>query len=135
MPSAASSCASATSSTALVDGVINNYMACRAIFDVKQGAPNRNPWAAKRCPNNADPNPQDTSAAACLTDGQIATLKMVYSPYVFATPLANGVKSLRHVVPEYGSLRQRPDRQCALSADRRARPKMRRCTAISAFWA
>jgi feruloyl esterase len=77
----------------LVDGIMNNYMACRAIFDVKQGAPNRDPWAAKRCPNNVDPNPQDTSAAACLTDGQIATLKMVYSPYVFATPLANGVKS------------------------------------------
>jgi hypothetical protein len=77
----------------LADGVINNYMACRAIFDVKQGEPNRNPWAAKRCPDNADPNPQDTSAAACLTDGQIATLKMVYSPYLFATPLANGVKS------------------------------------------
>jgi hypothetical protein len=30
---------------------------------------------------------------ACLTDGQIATLKMVYSRYDFATPLANGVKS------------------------------------------
>ena len=83
----------------LVDGVINNYMACRAIFDVKQGDPNRNPWAAKRCPNNVDPNPQDTSAAACLTDGQISTLKMVYSPYVFATPLANGVKSFGMWVP------------------------------------
>lgn len=77
----------------LVDGVINNYMACRAIFDVKQGNKNRNPWAAKRCPNNVDPNPQDTTAAACLTDGQISTLKLVYSPYEFATPLANGVKS------------------------------------------
>ena len=77
----------------LVDGIMNNYMACRAIFDVKQGAPSRDPWAAKRCPNNADPDPQDASAAACLTDGQIATLKMVYSPYVFAKPLANGVKS------------------------------------------
>jgi feruloyl esterase len=83
----------------LVDGVIDNYMACRAIFDVKPGDPNRNPWAAKRCPNNVDPNPQDTSAAACLTDGQIATLKMVYSPYVFATPLANGVKSFGMWVP------------------------------------
>jgi hypothetical protein len=30
---------------------------------------------------------------ACLTDGQIATLKMVYARYDFATPLANGVKS------------------------------------------
>jgi feruloyl esterase len=77
----------------LVDGVINNYMACRALFDVKQGDPNRDPWAAKRCPNHVDPNPQDTSAAACLNDGQISTLKMVYSPYFFATPLANGVKS------------------------------------------
>ena len=83
----------------LADGVINNYMACRAIFDVKQGAPNRTPWAAKRCPNNVDPNPQDTTAAACLTDGQIATLEMVYSPYVFATPLANGVKSFGMWVP------------------------------------
>ncbi len=77
----------------LADGVINNYMACRAIFDVKQGDKNRNPWSAKRCPNNIDPNPQDTTAAACLTDGQISTLKFVYSPYEFATPLANGVKS------------------------------------------
>jgi len=77
----------------LVDGVVNNYMACRTIFDVRQGDKNRNPWAAKRCPNNVDPNPQDTSAAACLTDGQISTLKMVYSPYDFAAPLANGVKS------------------------------------------
>ena len=83
----------------LVDGVINNYMACAAIFDVKQGAPKRHPWAAKRCPNNVDPNPQDTSAAACLTDGQIATLEMVYSPYVFATPLANNVKSFGMWLP------------------------------------
>ena len=77
----------------LVDGVINNYMACRAVFDVTQGAPNRRPWAARRCPDNQDPNPEDSSAAACLTDGQIATLEMVYSPYVFTTPLANGVTS------------------------------------------
>lgn len=50
-------------------------------------------------PNNVDPNPQDTSASACLTDGQTATLKMVYSPYEFATPLANGVKSFGMWVP------------------------------------
>jgi feruloyl esterase len=83
----------------LVDGIINNYMGCRAIFDVKQGAPNRNPWAAKRCPNNVDPNPQDTTAEACFTDGQISTLKMIYSPYMFATPLANGVKSFGMWLP------------------------------------
>jgi hypothetical protein len=77
----------------LVDGVINHYMACRAIFDVSQGVPNRHPWQAKRCPGNQDPNPADTSAAACLTDGQIATLELVYSPYTFATPMANNVKA------------------------------------------
>jgi feruloyl esterase len=77
----------------LADGVMNNYMACRAVFDMSQGDPSRNPWAAKRCPNNVDPNPQDTTAAACFTDGQIATLKTVYSRYKFATPLAFGVKS------------------------------------------
>ncbi len=83
----------------LTDGVINNYMACRAIFDTKQGDSKRNPWIAKRCPDNVDPNPQDTSAAACLTDGQIATLEMVYSPYPFASPLANGVRSFGMWVP------------------------------------
>ncbi len=77
----------------LVDGVINNYMACRAIFDRTQAPRNSNPWSAKRCPNNVDPNPDDTSANACLTDGQIATLNFVYSRYPFATPLANEVQS------------------------------------------
>ena len=65
----------------LADGVINNYMACRAIFDMSQGSATRNPWVARRCPNNVDPNPQDTTAAACFTDGQISTLKVVYSRY------------------------------------------------------
>jgi len=83
----------------LADGVMNNYMACRAIFDVSQGSPNRNPWAAKRCPNNVDPNPADTSTNACLTDGQISTLKFVYSPYRFATPLANKVTTFGMWVP------------------------------------
>jgi feruloyl esterase len=75
----------------LLDGVINNYMACRAVFDVTKGAPNRQPWAALRCPGNVDPNPADSSADACLTDGQISTLQFTYSPYKFATPIANGV--------------------------------------------
>jgi hypothetical protein len=83
----------------LADGIINNYMACRAIFDRTQAPRNSNPWKAKRCPNNIDPNPGDTSANACLTDGQIATLNFVYSRYVFATPLANGVKSFGMWVP------------------------------------
>jgi len=83
----------------LDDGIMNNYMACRAVFDMSQGAPDRNPWAAKRCPNNVDPNPADTTNAACLTDGQISTLKFVYTHYRYATPLANGVKSFGMWVP------------------------------------
>jgi len=82
-----------------VDGVINNYAACRAIFDVSQGRPGRQPWASKRCPGNVDANPGDTTAAACLTDGQISTLEFVYRRYPFATPLANGVKSFGMWVP------------------------------------
>jgi pimeloyl-ACP methyl ester carboxylesterase len=73
----------------LADGIVNNYMACREIFDVKQGQPGRHPWGARRCPDNKDPNPADTSANACLTDGQIATLEWVYSRYPVSS-LANG---------------------------------------------
>lgn len=73
----------------LNDGVINNYQACRALFDVQQGEPNRQPWAAKRCPDGVDPAPSLTTAAACLTDGQIATLQFTHTRYRFATPLAN----------------------------------------------
>jgi feruloyl esterase len=75
----------------LVDGIINNYIACRETFDVKQGKANRHSWVSKRCPNNVDPNPADTSADACLTDGQISTLEFVYTRYPFSKPLANGV--------------------------------------------
>jgi feruloyl esterase len=83
----------------LVDGVINHYMACRTIFDVSQGARGRRPWATRRCPENRDPDPADTSANACLTDGQIGTLELVYGRYRFATPLAHGMKTFGMWVP------------------------------------
>ena len=83
----------------LADGVINNYMAARARFDLSQGDPKHNPWAALRAPDGVDPDPADTSAKARLTDGQIETLKFVYSRYPFATPLANGVRSFGMWVP------------------------------------
>jgi feruloyl esterase len=83
----------------LADGIINHYMACRAIFDVTQGARNRRPWAAKRCPNNVDPDPAHTSANACLTDGQISTLELTYSRYRFATRLAHGAQTFGMWVP------------------------------------
>ena len=83
----------------LTDGVISDYQTCRAIFDVSQGARNRHPWAATRCPGNRDPDPTDTSPKACLTDGQIGTLELVYSRYRFATPLAHGAKTFGMWVP------------------------------------
>jgi hypothetical protein len=83
----------------LTDGVINDYQTCRAIFDVSQGARNRQPWAATRCPGNRDPDPSETSTKACLTDGQIGTLELVYSRYRFATPLAHGAKTFGMWVP------------------------------------
>jgi feruloyl esterase len=66
---------------------------------MSQGDPKRNPWAALRAPDGSDPNPADTTANARLTDGQIETLKFVYSRYPFATPLANGVRSFGMWVP------------------------------------
>jgi len=86
----------------LADGIINNYMGCRAIFDVRRGAPNRDPWTAKRCPNNIDPDPADTTSNACLTDGKVSTLNFVYSRYQFATPLANGRRSFGMWLPNTG---------------------------------
>jgi feruloyl esterase len=83
----------------LVDGVISNYMDCRAIFDVTHGAKSRQPWRSKRCANGVDPHPDDTSPSACLTDGQITTLEFVYSRYRFATPLANGVREFGMWLP------------------------------------
>jgi pimeloyl-ACP methyl ester carboxylesterase len=83
----------------LADGIINNYMAARALFDVTDGVGPTDPWAALRAPNGIDPNPDDRSASAKLTDGQIETLQFVYSRYRFATPLANGVRTFGMWVP------------------------------------
>ena len=86
----------------LADGIINNYMACRARFDVTRGVPGRDPWSAKRCPNDRDPAPADTASSACLTDGQIATLDFLYRPYEFASPLAHGRTSFGMWLPNTG---------------------------------
>jgi feruloyl esterase len=82
-----------------VDGIINDYIDCRAIFDVTQGPRNRHPWAAKRCPGNLDPDPADMTASACLTDGQMSTLELTYSPYRFASPLAYGSRTFGMWLP------------------------------------
>jgi feruloyl esterase len=83
----------------IADGMINNYMAARAIFNVKDGVGPKDPWKALRGPNGADPNPQDTSINAKLTDGQIKTLEFLYSPYTWKVPLANGIKSFGMWLP------------------------------------
>jgi feruloyl esterase len=83
----------------LADGIISNYMAARAIFNVNDGVGPADPWAALRAPNNIDPDPNDKSELAKLTNEQIKTLEFVYSPYKFATPLANGVTSFGMWLP------------------------------------
>ncbi len=62
----------------LADGVINNYMAARALFDVSQGDPERNPWAAMRARTAWTRTRRTHRDQARLTDGQIETLKLVY---------------------------------------------------------
>jgi feruloyl esterase len=83
----------------LSDGIINNYMASRAIFDVTDGSGPSDPWAALREPNKKDGGPEDNSTSARLTNEQIKTLEFVYSPYKFPSPLANGVKSFGMWLP------------------------------------
>jgi feruloyl esterase len=81
------------------DGIINNYMAARSIFNVNDGIGPKDPWAALRAPNNTDPDPNDNSESAKLTNGQIKTMEFVYSSYKFASPLANGVTSFGMWLP------------------------------------
>jgi hypothetical protein len=83
----------------LADGIINNYMGARRLFDVTDGIGTTDPWAALRAPNGVDPDPNDKSPSAKLTNGQIETLQFVYSRYKFATPLANGVPTFGMWVP------------------------------------
>jgi len=83
----------------LADGIVSNYIAARAIFNVNDGTGPTDPWAALRAPNNIDPDPNDKSESAKLTDEQIKTMEFIYSSYKFATPLANGVKAFGMWLP------------------------------------
>jgi hypothetical protein len=83
----------------LADGVVFNYMAARAIFNVNDGIGPKDPWAALRAPSNIDPDPNDKSVTARLTNEQIKTMEFSYSSYKFATPLANGVRSFGMWLP------------------------------------
>ncbi|HEX2934177.1 MAG TPA: tannase/feruloyl esterase family alpha/beta hydrolase, partial [Bacteroidales bacterium] len=83
----------------IADGIVSNYIAARAIFNVNDGVGPADPWAALRASNNVDPDPNDKSESAKLTNEQIKTMEFVYSSYKFATPLANGVKSFGMWLP------------------------------------
>jgi len=83
----------------LADGMINNYMAARILFNVHDNFGPADPWAALRAPKNSDPDPSDKSESAKLTDEQIKTMEFVYSSYAFATPLANAVKTFGMWLP------------------------------------
>ena len=74
----------------LDDAVINDYMSCRAIFDVNDGKGPKAPWASRRCPDGRDPAPAESSDRACLTDGQIETLQYIFSRQPFGGRRANG---------------------------------------------
>jgi feruloyl esterase len=73
-----------------VDGVINNYFDCRALFNVNDRGREPDPWARLRCPGDVDPNPQDASERACLTARQVDTVSFVFSGYAAGVKLANG---------------------------------------------
>jgi hypothetical protein len=73
-----------------VDGIINDYYDCRAIFNVNDGIGDENPWTAKQCPSDVDPDPADASQNACLTSGQIETLEYFFSSYDWDAELAYG---------------------------------------------
>ena len=83
----------------LSDGIINNYMTSRVIFDVTDGSGPGDPWAALREPNKKNALPEDNTTSARLTNEQIKTLEFVYSPYKFLSPFANGVKSFGMWLP------------------------------------
>ncbi len=59
----------------LEDGVVSNYLACRAIFDP----------AALRCPGGTD------TGDTCLSDRQVEIVRAIYSSYRLIEPMVNGV--------------------------------------------
>jgi hypothetical protein len=73
-----------------VDGVINNYVDCRAIFNVNDKQGPQQPWSKLQCKDNKDLTPNDESAAACLTSAQIDTLHYMFSDLTTGVALPFG---------------------------------------------
>lgn len=74
----------------LNDGIINNYVDCRAIFNVNDGLGPDAPWQALLCPGDTDPAPDNAGTDACLTSGQIETLDLLFSDLQPGIQLPNG---------------------------------------------
>ena len=119
----------------LADGIINNYMACRAIFDVTQGKKGRHPWAAKRCPNNVDPNPADTTARRVPDRRPDLDAGVHLLPVRVRHAARERQEGVRHVGAEHRSVRERAHRQHALSRPGRRGGALPPCTRTSARWA
>ncbi|MEO6080526.1 MAG: tannase/feruloyl esterase family alpha/beta hydrolase [Steroidobacteraceae bacterium] len=67
-----------------IDAVINNYVDCRAIFNVNDRKGPANPWSALRCRKGV-------AAGDCLSKAQIATLHLIFSDYRPGFALPNGL--------------------------------------------
>ncbi|MEO6102619.1 MAG: tannase/feruloyl esterase family alpha/beta hydrolase [Pseudoxanthomonas sp.] len=67
-----------------IDAVINNYVDCRAIFNVNDGKGPVDPWSALRCR-------AAVAAGDCLSKAQIATLDLIFSDYSPGFALPNGL--------------------------------------------
>ena len=104
----------------LADGIINNYMACRAIFDVTQGKRGRHPWAAKRCPGNVDPNPADTTRQRLSDRWPDRDARVHLLPLRLRHAARTRGEDVRDVGAEHRSVGQRPHRERPASRDRKA---------------
>ena len=116
----------------LADGVINNYMACRAIFDVTQGAAESAAVGREAMPGQRRSQSGGHQRRGLPDRRQISTLEFVYSRYPFATPLAQRRQDVWHVGAEHGSVRQRSDRRHAVQRTGRRRGGRAACTRTSA---
>ena len=114
----------------LADGIINNYMALPRHLRRDAGvAGPAIPGRRSAARTTSIRIPADTSASACLTDGQISTLEMVYTPLPVRDAARERRRDVRHVGAEHRSLGQRADRERALQ--RAGRRRRRRADALA----
>ena len=119
----------------LADGVINNYMACRAIFDVTQGT--KGPTSVGR---QAVPQQRRSESGRHQRRGvPDRRADRDAGVHLLALPVRDAAGArhadVRHVGAEHRSVRQRPHREHAISEARKARARPRRSTRTLACWA